>query len=50
MGPYRKHYQAQHVLIRLLEEWKANLDKTKFGAVLLDFSKPFTCPVECSWT
>ena len=43
-GAYRGHYGTQHVLTRLLEEWRANLDQNKIiGAVLLDLSKAFDC-------
>ena len=38
VGAYRKLYSSQHLLIRLIEEWKTQLDKNKIiGAVLLDF-------------
>ena len=41
---YRKSYNTQHVLIRLSEEWRKNLDNNYFiGAVLMDFSKAFDC-------
>ena len=44
MGAYRKNYGTQHVLICLLEEWRANLDQNKIiGASLLDISKAFDC-------
>ena len=44
MGPYRTHYGAQHMLKRLLEEWRANLEQNKIiGAVLLDLSKVSGC-------
>ena len=44
MGAYRKHYGTQHVRIRLLEEWRANLDQNKIiGAVLLNLSKASDC-------
>ena len=34
----------QHVLLRLLEEWREKLDKNNVVAgVLLDFSKVFDC-------
>ena len=42
MGAYRKLYGTQHVLIRLLEEWRMQLDQNKIvGAVLMDLSKAF---------
>ena len=41
---YRKHYSTQHVLTRLLEEWRKNLDdKYVVGGVLMDLSKAFDC-------
>ena len=34
----------QHVMIRLLEEWRENLDKNYvIGGVLMDLSKAFDC-------
>ena len=42
MGANRKLYSSQHILIRLIEEWKTQLDKTKIvGVVLLDLSNAF---------
>ena len=44
LSAYRKGYGTQHVLMRLLEEWKNNLDKGYVvGAILLDLSKAFDC-------
>ena len=44
ISAYRKHYSCNHVLIRLIENWKQNLDNKKFvGAVLMDLSKAFDC-------
>ena len=41
---YRKTYSTNHVLIRLIENWKKSLDQNKFvGAVLMDLSKAFDC-------
>ena len=41
---YRKSYSTQHVLIRMVEEWKENLDNNFIvGAVLTDLSKAFDC-------
>ena len=47
---YRESYNTQHVLmymymyIRLIEEWRKNLDNNYFiGAVLMDLSKAFDC-------
>ena len=39
MSAYRKHYSSQHVLLRLLEEWRKGLDNNLLvGAVLMDLS------------
>ena len=39
---YRKSNSSNHVLIRLIENWKKSLDQKKFvGAVLMDLSKAF---------
>ena len=44
IAAYRKKYSTNHVLIRLIENWKINLDNNKFvGAVLMDLSKAFDC-------
>lgn len=44
VSAYRKGYSTQHVLIRLIEEWKEALDnKNIVGAVLMDLSKAFDC-------
>ena len=44
ISAYRKCYSTQHVLVRLIEEWKNALDKNYFvGAVLMDLSKAFDC-------
>ena len=44
ISAYRKTYSSSHVLIRLIENWKSNLDNKKFvGAVLMDLSKAFDC-------
>ena len=41
---YRKKYSSNHVLIRLIENWRLHLDDKKFvGAVLMDLSKAFDC-------
>ena len=40
----RASYSTQHVLLRLIEEWKTNLDNNfAVGAVLMDLSKAFDC-------
>ena len=44
VSAYRKNYSTQHVLIRLLEEWRTHLDEGEFvGAILMDLSKAFYC-------
>ena len=44
LAAYRKFYGTQHVMMRLIEEWKSKLDKHYVvGAVLLDLSKAFDC-------
>ena len=41
---YRESYKTQHVLIRLNEEWRKNLDNNYFiGAVHMDLSNAFDC-------
>ena len=44
ISAYRKNYSSQHVLIRLLEEWRKCLDDGNLvGAILMDLSKAFDC-------
>ena len=44
ISAYRENYSTQQVLIRLLEEWRENLDKNFIvGAVLMVLSKAFDC-------
>ena len=44
ISAYRKSYNSQHVLIRLIEEWREYLDKDfAVGAVMKDLSKAFDC-------
>ena len=44
ISAYRKKYSTNNVLMRLIENWKNNLDKKKHvGAVLMDLSKAFDC-------
>ena len=44
VSAYRKQYSTNHVLIRLIEEWKKWLDnKNHVGSVLMDLSKAFDC-------
>ena len=41
---YRKSYSKQHVITRLVEEWREQLDENfVVGAVLTDLSKAFNC-------
>ena len=41
---YRQNYSCQHVLRRLIEEWRLKLDNDYLvGGVLMDFSKAFDC-------
>ena len=41
---YRQNYTAQHVLIRLLEEWREGLDNTFVaGGVFMKLSEAFNC-------
>ena len=41
---YRKCYRSSHVLIRLVENRKKELDNKKYvGAILIDLSKAFDC-------
>ena len=44
VSAYRKNYGSQHVLIRLLEEWRQGLDEGDLvGGILMDLSKAFDC-------
>ena len=44
ISAYRKQYSSNHVLMRLIENWKLQMDNKKFvGAVLMDLSKAFDC-------
>ena len=44
ISAYRKNYSSNHVLIRLIEKWKRQMDNKLFvGAVLMDLSKAFDC-------
>ena len=44
VSAYRKNYSSQHVLTRLLEEWRKCLDNNNVvGGVLMDLSKAFDC-------
>ena len=42
LAGYRESYNTQHVLMRMVEKWRENLDKTLFvGALLSDLFKAF---------
>ena len=44
VSAYRERYSTQHVLIRLIEECRKNLDNKKVvGGILMDLSKAFDC-------
>ena len=44
VSAYRKECSSQHVLIRLLEEWRQHLDNIKaVGGAFMDLSKAFDC-------
>ena len=44
ISAYRKGHSTNHVLLRLIEKWKAALDSNFFReALLMDLSKAFEC-------
>ena len=44
VSAYRKSYSSNHVLLRLIENWKKSLDNKNFvGTVFIDLSKAFDC-------
>ena len=44
LSAFRAFYSTQHVLLRLIKEWKTNLDNNFVaGVVLMDLSKAFDC-------
>ena len=44
ISAYRKRYNTQHVLTRLVEEWRERLDNNYIvGAILMNLSKAFDC-------
>ena len=44
LSAYRSRYSTQHVLLRLIEQWRACLDDNKVvGGILMDLSKAFDC-------
>ena len=41
---FRRNLDIQHMLLRLIKEWRENLDKNNVdGGVLVDLSKVFHC-------
>ena len=44
VAAYREMYSCNHVLMRLIENWKRALDENfQTGTVLIDLSKAFDC-------
>ena len=44
LSAYRSRYNTQHVLLRLIEQWRACLNDNKVvGGILMDLSKAFDC-------
>ena len=44
LSAYRKSHSCQHVLIRMMENLRKNLDQSKLvGVILMDLSKAFDC-------
>ena len=44
LSAYHSRYSTQHVLLRLIEQWRACLDENKVvGGILMDLSKAFDC-------
>ena len=44
IAAYRRAHGTHHVLIRMIEDWRSNLDNDYLvGAVLMDLSKAFDC-------
>ena len=44
LSAYRSRYSTQHVLLRLIEQWRACLAQNKVvGGILVDLSKAFDC-------
>ena len=44
IAAYRQKYGTQHVLIRLIEDWRSKLDNNYLvGKILTDLSKAFDC-------
>ena len=50
LSAYRKSFSTEHVLIRLLEDWRNKLDNNNVVvAVLTDLSKTFDCITQTYW-
>ena len=49
ISAYKKSYSSNHVLLKLIKNWKKSRDNKNFvGAVLMDLSKSFGCiPHDC---
>ena len=43
ISAYRKSFSTEHVLIRLLEDWRNRLHNNVVGAILTDLSKASDC-------
>ena len=44
LSAYRSRYSTQHVLLRLIEQWRVCLDQSKVvGGIRMDLSKAFDC-------
>ena len=43
ISAYKKSYSLNHVLLRLIENWKKSRDKSFVGTILMDLSKAFDC-------
>ena len=44
ISAYQKNYNTQHVLLRLLKEWREHLNNNKaVGEILMGLSKAFDC-------
>ena len=43
ISTYRKSFNNEHILIRLLENWRNKLDNNIVQAVWIDLSKAFDC-------
>ena len=44
VSPYKKSYSSNHVLLKLIEDWKKSLDEENIiGVVLMGLFKAFDC-------